>query len=188
MTIEELKKHPGGMHVVNAKMPAEKKYIKKGFNTPSGKMEFTSLLLKEHGYDSLPVYNPPRHSREETPELAERFPFILNTGSRLPMFVHSRTFRLPWTRSLRPGPMADLNPSDAGKLSVKQGDQIKISAPNGSSITVKANLTNMVRTGVVHMYHAYKEADVNTLFEADYLDPISGFPGFKSALCRIDKM
>lgn len=188
MTIEELKKHPGGMKVPNAKKPIEKKYVKKGFKTPSGKMEFTSLVLEKHGYDSLPTYSPPRYSKEETPELAEQFPLTLNTGSRLPMFVHSRTFRLPWTRSLRPEPAADINPSDASKLHIEQGDKIKISTPNGSSITTKANLTNMVRSGVVHMYHAYKEADVNVLFEADYLDPISGFPGFKSMLCRVDKV
>jgi len=37
----------------------------------------------------------------------------------------------------------------------------------------------------VNMYHGYPEADVNELIEPDYLDPISGFPGYKSLLCEV---
>ena len=44
------------------------------------------------------------------------YPFIINTGSRLPMFIHTRTFRLPWTKSLRPDPAADINREDAEAL------------------------------------------------------------------------
>jgi len=191
ITIEELKKHPAGMPVLNPLRIPEKKYIAQGFSTPSGKMEFKSLILEryanDYGYDPLPVYHPPKCSAENTPELAEKFPLILNTGSRLPMFIHSRTFRVPWTSSLRPEAMADLNPADAQSLNIVQGDEIKISTPQ-SEIYVKANLTLLVQPGVVHMYHAYSNADVNTLFDCDYLDPISGFPGFKSLLCKVEKV
>lgn len=191
ITIEELKKHPGGMHVPNPIKLPEKKYLKNGFNTPSGKMEFKSLLLKQysetHGYEPLPKYNPPKYSAQESPDIAKEYPLVLNTGSRLPMFVHTRTFRLSWTRSLRPEPAADINPADAKALGISQDDRIKISTPKGS-IIVKANITNIARIGVVHMYHAYKNADVNSLIEADYLDPISGFPGYKSLLCKIEKI
>lgn len=191
ITIEELKKHPAGMPVPNPMLIPEKKYQAKGFPTPSGKMEFKSLLLEKyastHGYDALPVFRPPKYSNEATPDIAKNYPFILNTGSRLPMFVHTRTFRLPWTRSLRPEPAADLHPYDAERLGINQGDKIRLSTPKGS-IVVRANLTKMVLPGVVHMYHGYAEADVNTLIPADYLDPISGFPGFKSLLCMVEKV
>jgi len=46
----------------------------------------------------------------------------------------------------------------------------------------------MVQPGVVHIYHGHPEADTNRLFDRDYLDPLSGFPGFKSALCKIEKV
>jgi hypothetical protein len=39
----------------------------------------------------------------------------------------------------------------------------------------------------VHMLHGYPEADVNSLLESDYLDPISGFPGYKASLCAVRK-
>ena len=137
--------------------------------------------------DALPTYRPPKHSAEATPELAREYPFILNTGSRLPMFVHSRTYRLPWTRSLRPDPAADLNPADARRLGIAQGDRIELATPSGA-IRVLANLTELGQPGVVHMYHGCPEADVNTLLDPDYLDPISGFPGFKALLCSVRKV
>ncbi|NLT95605.1 MAG: molybdopterin-dependent oxidoreductase [Clostridia bacterium] len=192
LTVSELKKHPGGMFVPNPLQIPEKKYMKDGFKTPSGKLEFKSKVLEKYegraGFEALPVYRPPKYSKEATPEVAREYPFILNTGSRLPMFVHSRTFRLPWTKSLRPDhPAADINPQDAKRLGINQKDYIRIATPKGA-IIVKANLTKMVQPGVVHMYHAYPSADVNLLFEGDYLDPLSGFPGFKSALCKIEKV
>ncbi|MCD6353600.1 MAG: molybdopterin-dependent oxidoreductase [Proteobacteria bacterium] len=191
ITIEELKKHPGGMPVPNPIKHSPMNYRKDGFMTPSGKMEFKSLLLEEYsdsfGYEGLPAYHPPKYSQESSPDIAADYPLILNTGSRLPMFIHSQTFRLSWTQSLRPEPSADLNPDDASRLRISQGDQIKLSTPKGS-IIVKANLTDIVQSGVVHMFHAYSQADVNTLIEADYVDPVSGFPGFKSLLCKVEKV
>ncbi len=191
MTIDELKQHPAGMPVPNPIPVTFKKYEKNGFPTPSGKMEFVSSILEKYsdrpGINGLPVYAEPKYSPIGSPEQAEEYPFVLNTGSRLPMFIHSRTFRLPWTRSLRPDPMADLNPADGARLQIGQGDDIEISTPAGA-IRVKANLTELARPGVVHMYHAYPEADVNLLLEGDYLDPISGFPGYKGLLCAVRKV
>jgi predicted molibdopterin-dependent oxidoreductase YjgC len=64
---------------------------------------------------------------------------------------------------------------------------VQLSTPNGS-ITVKANVTELAREGVAHMFHDYPEADVNTLLSGNYLDPISGFPGYKASLCSVVKV
>ena len=122
----------------------------------------------------LPVYKEPRLSPRSTPEIAKEFPLILTTGARLPMFVHSRTFRLGWTRSLRPDPIVDINPRDARERGIAQEDWVSLSTPR-SSIKVKANLTEIVAPGVVNMYHDYPEASVNLLIEPDYLDPSRAF-------------
>ena len=192
ISVAELKNYPGGMFVPNPMKLPEKKYLKQDFKTPSGKMEFKSKVLEKYegrpGFEAIPVYRPPKYSRESAPELAQEYPFILNTGSRLPMYVHTRTFRLTWTNSLRPNhPAADISPADAARLGIKQDDAIRISTPK-DAIVVKANLTQMVQPGVIHMYHGHSEADVNLLFEGDYLDPLSGYPGFKSALCKVEKV
>ena len=104
------------------------------------------------------------------------------------MFVHTRANHLSWMQGLRPNhPSIDLNPDDAKKMGIKQNDELRLSTPHGS-IEVKANPTHMAQPGVVHMYHGIASADVNTLLQWDYLDPVSGFPGFKSALCKLEKI
>jgi anaerobic selenocysteine-containing dehydrogenase len=191
MTIAGLKPHPGGTPVPDPEPRVYRAYEKAGFPTPSGKMEFSSSVLEKYsdrpGIDGLPLYAEPPYSPLASPDVAKDYPFVLSTGSRLPMFIHSRLFRLPWVRSLRPDAAADLNPADAVALGIAQGDQIEVATPTGS-IRVRANLTQMVRRGDVHMFHGYSNADVNTLLEADYLDPISGFPGYKGALCAVRKL
>jgi anaerobic selenocysteine-containing dehydrogenase len=187
LTIAQLKKYPGGMFLKNVTMPPYQKYEQGGFPTPSGKMEFTSKVLEEAGMDPLPRYKEPKWSPRSTPKLAKKFSLILTTGTRLPMYMHSKTFRLPWIRMLRPEPMLDMNPRDAETRSISKGDWVSLSTPKAST-KVMANLTDIVPPGVVAIYHAYPEVEVNTLIEPDYLDPISGFPGFKSLICEVKKI
>jgi anaerobic selenocysteine-containing dehydrogenase len=187
LTLEELKRYPGGCFLKNPKKPPFRKYEAQGFPTPSGKMEFSSTILKKMGFNPLPEYREPRLSPRSAPHVAREFPLILTTGARLPMYQHSRTFRLGWTRGLRPDPSLDISPQDAEARGIRAGDWVHLSTPR-SFLKVRANLTEMVPPGVVSIYHAWPDADVNRLIEPDYLDPISGFPGFKSLLCEVKKI
>ncbi len=83
--------------------------------------------------------------------------------------------------------MVDMNPRDAKDRGIAQEDWVSLATPRGS-IRVRANLTEMVAPGVVNMYHDDPEASVNLLIEPDYLDPISGYPGFKSLLCEVKRI
>jgi anaerobic selenocysteine-containing dehydrogenase len=186
LKVSDLKNYPRGLVVENAVTPPYRKYEKEGFQTPSGKMEFTSLVLAEQGLDALPVYREPLLSPVSAPEAAKKFPLILTTGARLPFFIHSRAYRIPRLLSRQPDPMADLNPADARPRGLKQGDWVLLSTRRGS-VCVRVNLTDTVMQGVVNIYHGRPEADVNTLIDPDYRDPISGFPGFKSLLCEVQK-
>ena len=186
LTVSELKNHPAGLDLNHLKKPPFRKYEKTGFPTPTGKMEFVSTVLKEAGLDPLPRYKEPMLSPRSTPEVAEKFPLILTTGARLPMYVHSRTFRLGWTRGLRPEANVDINPADAAGRGIADGDRVSLSTPRGS-LAVRAHLTEVVAPGVVNFYHAWPDADVNRLIPPDYLDPLSGCPGFKSLLCEVSK-
>jgi anaerobic selenocysteine-containing dehydrogenase len=103
------------------------------------------------------------------------------------MYQHSRTFRLGWTRSLNPEASLDIHPKDALARGISGGDWVSLATPRGS-LKVRANLTEIVPPGVINIYHAWPEADVNQLVEPDYLDPIAGFPGFKSLLCEVKKI
>ena len=188
LTVAELNKHPEGMWVPGAKPPAEHKYLNGGFRTPSGKVEFVSSILEEidgEGFEALPSYREPAMSPVSQPDLAQKYPFVLGLGARLPMYQHSRTFRLPWTRALSPDPHADVHPEDAAAAGIADGEWMKIVTPYGE-VTVRARTTLLVRKGDVHMYHDWPQANANDLLDGDYLDPISGFPGYRSSLCKIE--
>ncbi|MBW1863477.1 MAG: molybdopterin-dependent oxidoreductase, partial [Deltaproteobacteria bacterium] len=66
LNIASLKKFPGGRFIKNVSMPPYQKYKEAGFNTPSGKMEFSSSLLKDAGLDPLPKYKEPKLSPRST--------------------------------------------------------------------------------------------------------------------------
>jgi anaerobic selenocysteine-containing dehydrogenase len=152
------------------------------FQTPTGKFELWSTIIEKYpDLDPLPTY---RDSVDDADPSA--FPFRLVSGARLPNALHSRLHDVPWLRSLRPVPTADLNDQDAARLGIAPGDAIRISTQAGS-ITVAANPTLRVKPGTVHMYHGYREADINSIIPPGHNDPYSGFPGYRSVRCAVEK-
>ena len=179
----ELKKQPKGVDIpAGAPTPASNN---PGFSTPSRKFELTSGILQKHDVNPLPVYKEPVESPVSTPDLAKKYPLVLNTGSREPMYVHSRHRNNPRLRELEPDPKVDINPKDAAARGIKQGDDVILEGPRGS-VKAKANLTELAMPGVVHIYHGWPQADINTVTGRNF-DPISGFPSFKSELCEVRK-
>jgi anaerobic selenocysteine-containing dehydrogenase len=187
LTVETLKEHPAGYRLQNIQRAPYRKYAKAGFPTPSGKMELTSSIMAEAGFDALPTYQEPKFSPLSNPKLVKKFPLTFSTGTRLPMYIHSRTFRLAWNKGLRPEPMLDINPSDARERDICQGDRVEL-ATQRNAVQVKANITEVVPQGVISIFHGYREPEINSLIEPDYLDPVSGFPGFKSLVCQVTKL
>jgi len=187
LTLAELKQHPSGLTVKEAVMPPYRKYEEEGFPTPSSKMEFVSALLEEAGQDPLPTYREPRLSPISAPETAEKYPLVLGTGIRLPMYVHSRTFRNSWDRALHPCPTVQINPQDAAARGIADGDDVYLSTER-AQVKVKAQLTNTLAAGMAAIYHGWPEIELNRMVDPEYLDPISGFPGFKSLLCDVRKI
>lgn len=190
LTVAEIQKNGGIMKTKHTLPPyEEKKYKKKGFPTPSGKVELLSSVLEryagEFGYDVLPEY---RSYSQIYPRFAEgEWPLLMDTGSRKPQFIHSRTFRMEWIAGLEGTDLLDIHPEDAGNLEIKDGDRVRISTPSGS-VEATAHLTATVLPGVVHMYHGNEKANLSYLMAHDFLDPISGYPGYKSFPCRVEKL
>ena len=65
-----------------------------------------------------------------------------------------------------------------------------VAAPSGEEIgamrfTVFCDVG--VKPGVVHIYHDDPSGNVNRLVDDAWLDPISGFPGFRGLLCAVEK-
>ena len=194
LTVERLKNADGCM-VASPPLgtPKSKKYElgmlrpdgKPGFDTPTGKIEVYSTILKKHGIDPLPTYKEPLESPVSDPRMAQRYPLVLMTGARVPFYTHTKWRDVPWVSELQPEPVVNLNPKDAGARGIKEGDKVFIENTHGH-ITVRAHLTDMVTAGMVDVYHGWAKQDVNTMLTRDF-DPISGFPPYKSALCNVRK-
>lgn len=188
LKLEELRNHPEGMMGKNLFPPAVKTYEKEPFHTPSGKVEFKSLVLEQykdsHGYDGLPVYHD---FRENTAVDREEYPLILNTGSRKPQLFHSRLYRMPWLKNIEAVPLVEIHPEDGRKYGVHDRDTVRVTSPAGE---IKGTVSYNIQgdPGVVYIYHGSAEGDANELIGKDYLDPISGFPGFKGYFCKIEKI
>jgi len=159
--------------------------LKEGLRTPTGKIELSCSILEEMGrpdLDPLPIH---LDCDDDAP--ADQFPFVLMSGARIPNAIHSRTHDVPWLRSLRPEPSADINPADAARLGIVQDDLIRL-VTQVTSITVRANISSVSNVGDVNMYHGYRQANVNALIPKDHVDPYTGFPGYKQVRCRIEKV
>lgn len=185
ISIKELKNSPYPLKVSDSKPFFEKAYLKEGFNTPTGKFEFKSTIIEkyseQYGIDPLPTYKDSLDNVDEN-----EYPLILTSGARLPMAFNSRLHKVSCTKYLHPEPTVDINIEDAEVLNIKKGDMVKILTSKGEVI-VKAKPSHKILKGNIHMYHGYEEVDVNLLFDKNHLDPISGFPGFKSVRCKIEK-
>lgn len=192
ITMADLRANPEGFEVPGGN-PNTKKYelgeLRKdgqpGFNTPTGKIELVSEILKSYGFDGLPIYEEPVYSPISKPDYAADYPLVMNSGSRVPFYTHSKLRDLPWLNQFMPDPIVRLHPKDAEERGINDGDEVKISNHNGE-ITMKAEITNLVLPGVIDVFHGWHQADINLLTTRDF-DPITGFPPFRSGLCQVEK-
>ena len=119
------------------KIPGKPPYIpgasiRAGLRTPTGKYELYSKTIekfKSAGLEPLPVY---ADSLGDAEGAAEGYPMILTAGGRIPTEFHSRFQNVKTTKFLRPDPAADINPRDALRLGIKQGDDVSVSTPVGA--------------------------------------------------------
>ncbi|MDR2606041.1 MAG: molybdopterin-dependent oxidoreductase [Oscillospiraceae bacterium] len=196
VTLEELRAaSPDGVVIPIRGGPKFKKWElgllrkdgKPGFETPSGKVEFASEVLRENGLDPLPRYREPVYSPISTPEIAERFPLIMCCGSRVPFYSNAKERELPWLRRFMPEPTVRLNPTDANSRGLTDGDYVRVTAPiNETGIVVKLQTSETVKQGVIDILHGWEQANANELITRDF-DPISGFVPFREGLCQIEK-
>jgi len=183
-TVEQVKGKPGGIFHHSRE---ERRYLTDGFNTPSGKVELYSELMEQHGYDPLPTYYETAESPVSKPDLAKEYPLILTTGPRTGVYIHSQLRNVEVMRKRHPEPLAQIHPDTAKKVGISDGDMVKVETIRGS-VQMKAQLTPDILPQVVSIPHGWEgEANANLVTTGEELDPISGFPSFKSMLCRVSR-
>jgi anaerobic selenocysteine-containing dehydrogenase len=142
--------------------------------------------LESIGQPGLPVYNEPYWSPVSTPEIANEYPLVLTSGGRSRNYMHSQGNFLSTLRDREPDPLVQINPADASERGLSDGEWVEISSPIGA-VTMKVKVTDAVLPGVVHAVHSRIGHDINEIIPDEGLDPISGFPPFKSSLCEVKR-
>ena len=87
--------------------------------------------------------------------------FIMTTGSRQPVYFHSEHRQLPWCRELWPSPRLEMNPNDAARLGLEQGQWIWIRSPWGA-IREVVDLYYGIKEGTVNANHAWWYPEIDT--------------------------
>lgn len=179
-----------------------KKYLEKGFNTPTGKVELYSTRLKEYGYEPLPVYHEPPESPLSTPELLPEYPLILITGGRSISFFNTEGRQIPGLRKRMPDPLIDIHPDTAKENGIAEGNWVWLETPQvkGERVKFKAKLNDGSHPKVVHAPHGWWfpekpapehgcfDSNVNVVLTGDPpREPICGSVRTRGTLCKIYK-
>ncbi|HLN05155.1 MAG TPA: molybdopterin-dependent oxidoreductase [Acidimicrobiales bacterium] len=125
--------------------------IRRGFPTPSGRLEFWSSTLASWGWPehALPGYI---RSHVHPSELAADQMVLLSTF-RLPTQVHTRSANSKWLDELAHANPVWIHPTDAARLEVaRTGDLVRVETEIGHFVA-KAWLTEAIRPGVVACSH-----------------------------------
>jgi anaerobic selenocysteine-containing dehydrogenase len=162
-------------------------YEKKGFSTPSRKIEIYSETFAKAGFDPLPTYREPDQSPLSSPELYKKYPLILTTGARILYYTHGQHRNIKALKEKIKEPLAEIHPKTARQYEIMDGDPIVVESNRGK-IRVKARVTQDILEGVVSIPHGWAgEANVNLLTDVHCREPIMGYPQMKSQLCSIRK-
>jgi formate dehydrogenase major subunit len=126
---------------------------------------------------------------KEAFELADaEYPLILSTGRSL-FHYHTGTMtrRSSALDEFMPSNLVQVNPDDAAKLGISDKEMVKLVTRRGS-ITVQAQVSEIVEPGVVFTYFHFSEAAANVLTQAEVFDPVAWIPEYKVSAARIEKI
>ncbi|GAB7026829.1 IscS subfamily cysteine desulfurase [Geotalea toluenoxydans] len=167
-----------------------------GFNTPSGKFEIASSILAEHGYDPLPVYTEPAEGPLAAPELAREYPLVFNSGGRTRFDFRSQHHGVRPLAERHDSPPVMMNRTEALESGIGEGEQVWVETPRGRALFT-ASLSDHMMRGTVDAAMGgggplgpaeWQQCNVNELTDIGRFDPISGFPIYKTLLCRVTKL
>ena len=179
--------------------PKYRKYVDRGFRTPSGKVELYSSRMEGYGYEPLPTYKERAESPVLLPRLAEKYPLYLTTR-RCHEYALSRSSDYEWVRKITPYPQLHIHPGTAKERGIQDGDRVVIETPKGS-IQHAAKLTEEIRNDVVNGVYGwwlpeneteengYLETNVNMVMSYDPpYDPEIGINSVQGVMCQVRKL
>ncbi|MFP4641430.1 MAG: formate dehydrogenase subunit alpha [Dehalococcoidia bacterium] len=114
------------------------------------------------------------------------FPLLLTTGRELYHFhTGTMTRKAAGLNDLRPDGVVEINPADAEKLGITDGDTVKVSSRRGM-IHARASITEDSPAGLTFMTFHFAESPANMLTNP-VLDPVAKIPELKVSAVKIEK-
>lgn len=203
MTYERLEKENGIRWPCSKDNPAGTTRLYEDHHFPTetdycqnfGKNPYTGRPLSKEEFDEMDangraVFKVTRYGGpNEKPR--EEYPFWLNTG-RLLWHWHTRTKtgRMPEMNEKAPHSFVEIHEEDAKKLSISEGDKVRITSPRGT-VEVPAKVGRVMNKGEVFVPFHYGNFDGEQPINEstmDEVDPLSHQPILKHAACRLEKI
>lgn len=150
----------------------------KGAALDASTLTIRNPILEAAGQPGLPVWTPP------TDAPSPDYPLILVAGPRTRAFINSQLRDAPSVRAKMPRPLARIHPSVAAARGIAEGDPVMVRTKVGA-VQFWAELSGDIHPEIVVVPHGWAEANANLLTDVSGLDPISGFPAFRSRACQI---
>ncbi|HEY3053855.1 MAG TPA: molybdopterin dinucleotide binding domain-containing protein, partial [Thermoanaerobaculia bacterium] len=124
--------------------------VRRGFPTPSGRLEFYSRTLASWGWPEMAT---PGYIRSHIhPENLEPGEMPLIPTFRLPVQIHTRSANSKWLDEIAHSNPLWIHPSDAKRVGVANGELVRVETRIGHFV-VKAWVTEGIRPGVVACSH-----------------------------------
>jgi anaerobic selenocysteine-containing dehydrogenase len=124
--------------------------LKRGFPTPSGRLEFYSRTLVDWGW---PEYAIPTYIKSHVhPENLEADQTVLISTFRLPIQIHTRSANAKWLNEIAHTNPLWIHPQHAKELEVKTGDLVRVETEIGYYV-VRVWVTEGIRPRIVACSH-----------------------------------
>jgi anaerobic selenocysteine-containing dehydrogenase len=124
--------------------------VRRGFPTPSGRLEFYSPTLAAWGWPEAAV--PTYLKSHVHPERLEAGQKVLISTFRIPTQIHTRSANSKWLDEISHVNPLWIHTRDAAELGVGTGDLVRVATEIGHFV-VKAWVTEGIRPGVVACSH-----------------------------------
>ena len=176
----------------------ERKYLETGFATPSGKVELSSSVLDDLGFDPLPYYR-----EAATPD--GDYPMAMFIGLPDDEYYRTGHRHVPELRRRAQDPTLFISPGDAKELALGKGEWARVETRTGAMlgrVFVRSSMPKGLvrvphgwwkpesRPGLENMSGMWSFADaLITEDEApDLIDREQGVPHMKGAPCKLTKL
>ena len=124
--------------------------VRRGFPTPSGRLEFWSRTLHDWGWEEVAI---PTYIRSHVhPDNLEPGQMPLISTFRLNTQIHTRSSNAKWLDELSHSNPLWIHPAQADPLGLRTGDLARVTTPIGHFV-VKTWVTQGIRPGVVACSH-----------------------------------